>query len=459
MQAAQADGFSVDIVDDSTWDSMTAAQFAKYQLVIVGDPTCDTLPQAVTQNSAALSDAVMARAGGNTTAGNRVLIGTDPVYHFNGGAPGAKKLIDDGIAYAGLQTGATGLYLDISCFDEDYNGNGTPDAVELLLPKLTVDNSTAWTENQDPPCGGDVSLISKADQFSDLSGNDLRGWECSVHETFPQYPTDWNALAIATDTDTHPTCGTDVDTGATKCGEAYILIAGSGIVSKAPNLDLSPATGTSPVGTPYTLTATVTDSSHNPLSGVVVSFSVTGVNGGASGTCAPSNCTSGADGKVTFTYTGTSPGDDTVNAAITVNGSHETATAKVTWTAATGECFDITDLTGSWTSDQKIDVHMSLAAPSCADVVYDVFIYDSAGDTGVIAGQGMKGDGSSSTLDFSRIRVHGSDGDVYACGVSWRNDPNTALDSWGYSDETHFKCVGLHLQQDDASKKKSSSGP
>jgi len=127
----------------------------------------------------------------------------------------------------------------------------------------------------------------------------------------------------------------------------------------------------------------------------------------------------------------------------------------VTWTAATGECFDITDLTGSWTGDQKIDVHMSLAAPSCADDVYDVFIYDSSGDTGVIAGQGMKGDGSSATLDFSRIRVKGSDGDVYACGVSWHNDPNTALDSWGYSDSTHFQCVGLHLQQD--GKKKSSA--
>src|SRR3954451_20378574 len=37
-QRAAALGFSpVDVVDDATWGSMTAAQFAAYQLVVVGD--------------------------------------------------------------------------------------------------------------------------------------------------------------------------------------------------------------------------------------------------------------------------------------------------------------------------------------------------------------------------------------------------------------------------------------
>ena len=66
-----------------------------------------------------------------------------------------------------------------------------------------------------------------------------------MHETFPKFPADWTPLAIATDTPTKPTCGSDVDTGAPKCGEAYILIAGSGIVVEAPNLSLDPADGTS----------------------------------------------------------------------------------------------------------------------------------------------------------------------------------------------------------------------
>src|SRR2546423_13135980 len=71
-------GFTVTVVDDPTWAGMTAAQFADYQLIVVGDPTCGSLPKAVGDNATALANAVMARAGGNTKAGNRVLIGTDP---------------------------------------------------------------------------------------------------------------------------------------------------------------------------------------------------------------------------------------------------------------------------------------------------------------------------------------------------------------------------------------------
>ncbi len=37
---AEQDGFTVTNVDGSTWDGMTAAQFAQYQVVIIGDPTC-----------------------------------------------------------------------------------------------------------------------------------------------------------------------------------------------------------------------------------------------------------------------------------------------------------------------------------------------------------------------------------------------------------------------------------
>ena len=70
-----------------------------------------------------------------------------------------------------------------------------------------------------------------------------------MHEAFPTFPTDWSALAIATDTPTKPTGGNDVDTGAATCGQAYVLISGSGIVSTAPNLDLAPLTATNPVGT------------------------------------------------------------------------------------------------------------------------------------------------------------------------------------------------------------------
>jgi Bacterial Ig-like domain (group 1) len=333
-QRATALGFSpIDVVNSATWATMTAAQFADYQLIIIGDPTCSSLfPQAVSQNATALADAVMARSGGNTKVGNRILIGTDPVFHQT---QGGQKLIDTAVEFAGVQDGASGLYLDFSCRDTDYDANGMGDGQQFLLPLLTIDTPN-WTQNAGPPCGGRVSLISNAAQFATLHTSDLQGWGCSVHESFPTFPTDWSALAIATDTPTQPTCGTDVDTGASVCGEAYILVAGTGIVVVAPNIVLDPTTATNPVGTTHAVTATVTNSDGTPRSGQHVDVVVTGANAGASGTCSPASCDTDANGLVTFTYTGSNPGDDTINASITVGGSTQKATASKTWTVPTG---------------------------------------------------------------------------------------------------------------------------
>jgi uncharacterized repeat protein (TIGR01451 family) len=333
-QRAAALGYTVDVVTDAQWGSMTAAQFADYRLIVVGDPPCSSLPEVVSENAGALADAVMARAGGNARAGNRVLIGTDPVFHYT---QGGNKLVDTALDFAQAQDGASGLYLNFSCGDPDYDEDeqDTPDGLEKLLPLLTIDPDAAWTENPTPPCGGAASVLSNADQFSTLKSSDLQGWGCSVHESFPTFPTDWTALAIATDTATKPTCGKDVDTGLTACGQAHVLIAGSGIVVEAPNLDLSPAADTNPTGTAHTVTATVRDDEGVPVSGIDVTFVVTGVNGGAAGTCAPSDCRTSANGQVAFTYTGTAAGDDTINASITFSESRQTATASKTWVSGT----------------------------------------------------------------------------------------------------------------------------
>lgn len=326
---ATANGFTVTVVDEATWATMTAASFAAYQLVIIGDPECGSVPQVVSQNAQALADAVMGRAGGNTKAGNRILIGTDPAFHsFSGGG----KLINSGIDFAGAVPGATSLYLDLSCDDADYDGDLAPDALTALLPRLTIDTSPNWTENASPPCGGAVSLIANQGAFSTLTSTDLQDWGCSVHLTFPSYPTDWTPLAVATDTPTAPTCGRDVSTGSTACGESYVLVAGSGITATAPNLALSPLTATNPVGTLHTVTATVTNNDATPRAGETVTFLVTGANAGAVGTCSPSTCVSDSAGHVTFTYTGASAGNDTISASVTISGSTQTATAAKTWT-------------------------------------------------------------------------------------------------------------------------------
>src|ERR1700688_4456398 len=38
---AEKDGFTVTSVTGAQWDAMTAAQFARYRVLIIGDPTCD----------------------------------------------------------------------------------------------------------------------------------------------------------------------------------------------------------------------------------------------------------------------------------------------------------------------------------------------------------------------------------------------------------------------------------
>ena len=342
---ATANGFTVTLASDADWAAMTSAQFAAYDLLVVGDPTCSFIPEAVSSNATALADAVMARAGGRAIVGNRVLIGTDPVFHST---QGGDKLVETAMDFAGVKLGASNLYLDVSCVDEDYDSNSAPDVLDKLLPLLTSDSTPGWTENQSPPCGGSASLISNADQFASLTSADLQGWGCSVHETFPTYPSDWVPLALATDAPTQPTCGTDVDTSLPACGEAYILISGSGITATAPNLALTPPTTTKAVGASHTVTAAVTQSgTSTPAAGVLVTFTITGANAAAVGTCVPVSCVSDAAGQVTFTYTGTSAGDDTIYASITVSGTTQTATAAATWTTGANSAPTITAASGS----------------------------------------------------------------------------------------------------------------
>ena len=339
--AAQRAGYTVTVVTGAQWDAMTAADFAKYQVLINGDPLCATTPTSFTSNASTWVPVVMGTSGQNPAVGNRAVVGTDPEFHYSAGgggaAPtnpsdpstaGAEHLVQDGITYAGGVSGATGVYFDTSCVD---NGSDT-----AVLNSLSVAGS-GFTENTSPPCGGSVQLIASNPVFASLSDADIQGWGCSDHITFPTYPTDWQPLTVATDTPTHPTCGTDPNTNTTACGESYVLVAGQGIVVTAPNLTLTPASGTDPAGGTHTVTANVTQGGA-ALSGQTVSFQVTGQNAGVTGTCAPAGCVTDASGNVTFTYSDTKgAGTDTINASVTIAGSTQHATAAETWTAAANQ--------------------------------------------------------------------------------------------------------------------------
>lgn len=321
--AATALGFDVTVVDGATWGTMTAAQFAAYQVLIAGDPDCGDVAESFKANEAVWAPVVMGKAV-HSAPGNRVLIGTDPVFH-RGSNPGADRLISDGIAFAGAQPGRTGLYFDSSC---DESGSVAP-----MMAALSAGTGT-WTEDDDPPCGGDVAKIASNPKFDSLTTADLAGWSCSVHTAYPTFASDWSPLAIATDTTSHPTCGTDTTSSPPRdaCGEAYILVAGAGVAVSSPDITLTPATGSDPVGGSHTVTATLSHSG-TPIVGQKVTFTVTGVNAGAVGVCSPVTCITDSAGKVTFTYSDTNgAGSDTILAEFTSGGTTQQASATEEWT-------------------------------------------------------------------------------------------------------------------------------
>ena len=79
------DGFSTTVVTGAQWDAMTASQFAQYQVLIIGDPDCDASGNSF---AAALANASTWEPVVMSSGGNKVLIGTDPTFHYLEGHPG-----------------------------------------------------------------------------------------------------------------------------------------------------------------------------------------------------------------------------------------------------------------------------------------------------------------------------------------------------------------------------------
>ena len=374
------DGFQTTVVDGATWDSMTASQFAQYQVVIIGDPTCgfDNFQAAVTNES--VWEPVVMGSGGN-----KVIIGTDPTYHYLAGHPGGATLEGNGIAYAGAVSGATGAYVDLSC---TYSG-AAPDTPVPLLDGLSSFGPGSFTVGG-APCAGSISIIAATGPTNGLADGDLSDWECSVHEFFDHFPADYTPLALATDPSVPVTyTGTDVTTGASVSGSPYIMLSGSG-VSITSNLSLAPASQTLTAGTSGTVTATLVDSTSAPVANASVVFDVTsGPDAGKTFTG-----TTNSSGQVAFTYTNSgTAGTDSVLATYTNPDSViEQGTATITWIPSTSVT---TSLSGGSQSGTSISVQTGTAVTDTAKlagtnasgatgtVMYDV--YSDSGCTTLVS--------------------------------------------------------------------------
>lgn len=118
--------------------------------------------------------------------------------------------------------------------------------------------------------------------------------------------------------------GLDLDNG--------FVVGGVGGVGTAETLDLTPATDSNPEDTPHTVSALVEDSNGDPVAGVTVEFTVTGVNPTSD------DAVTNASGIATFTYTGVNVGTDTITAFADSDGdgindvAEPEDTATKTWT-------------------------------------------------------------------------------------------------------------------------------
>lgn len=286
-------GFDVDIVDAATWGAMTESDFAAYEGIILGDPDCSGMSnfQPAIDNADVWSSAV---------DGNKILIGTDPVVHLDGGASGTggQVLTEQGVGFALDGVGDTGLYLTLSCSAGDDLAN------ELLSGFGTFD--TVGTS-----CDDDIHIVATHPALAGLADEDLADWGCSTHEGFTVWPEeDFLVLALAL-VAVDPVFTAEDGTQ----GNPYILASGEGL-EPIRAVDLAPDAQTRDVGQACALTVSVVIDDA-PVDGADVDVAViSGPNTGETGTV-----TTDAAGEATFSYVGTKAGTDTIRATYDNDGN------------------------------------------------------------------------------------------------------------------------------------------
>jgi hypothetical protein len=184
--AAASLGFSVDIVSPAQWATLSAADFARYRAIILGDPTC----RADTAGIAAAE----ANAGvwGPVVNGNVVIIATDPSFHAEvpQSQAAASLLISNAVAHATALPGATGAYISLSC----YYFTATPNTPVPLLNGFSPGGFTVEASQTEA-----AHITEPASPvLAGLTDASLSNWGVSIHEVFDTWPTNFTVLAVAT---------------------------------------------------------------------------------------------------------------------------------------------------------------------------------------------------------------------------------------------------------------------
>jgi len=177
-------GYTVDIITPAVWSGMTTADFATYDALILGDPTCEVGPTAL---AAAISNSAVWSAA---VTGNVIVIGADPTYHYTyRPTVNAQTLIDNGVAFALDGTG-TGAYITLSCYYH-FDPPLTP------VPVLDGFGSFIVTGAGTTGALNDVHIVASHPALAGITDSTLSNWGNSVHENFDLWPSNFEVLAIA----------------------------------------------------------------------------------------------------------------------------------------------------------------------------------------------------------------------------------------------------------------------
>lgn len=186
-------GYTVDVVDDATWSSLTAADFAAYKALIIGDPRCESGTADPTTGAVPRLAAAEANADEWAAAvtGNVIVIGGDPSYHFwSVPADKATKLMTTSIAFAAAEPTKTGAYVTLSCYYQAVSPSA-PAPVRVL-------SGFGHFESSGPGATMDTGIIVASHPAMDgLTNEDVSNWVNTVHEVFTSWPSNFQVLAIS----------------------------------------------------------------------------------------------------------------------------------------------------------------------------------------------------------------------------------------------------------------------
>lgn len=192
-------------------------------------------------------------------------------------------------------------------------------------------------------------------------------------------------------------------------------------------LTLEPQTDENPVGSPHTVTATLTDGAGNPIAGSSILFSVSGAN-----TAAGASVTNAA-GQAQFTYTGTNLGTDTITACYDRNNSASCdsnelmATAKKTWVVGPPATLDLVPPTATNTAGEQHCVTATVR-DTFGNPTPGITVNFSVSGANPNAGAGVTN--ASGQAQFCYIGTVAGNDTITATAVGGSNPSDTASKTW-----------------------------